>query len=141
MENDKPVSHGGTQDEHGYLFAYASDGFGIYTFTDISGAAPVLDECGGHFGPVDDDESSSITYHYHATTSTPYHLACQGPALGKCNETQFGVNFCGMGCGAEVCAQPGTARSDLAAYTSNWNETWLDSYSTNIDSSSVEVMA
>lgn len=70
---------------------------------------------GGHFGPTDASDMSNITYHYHSTTYTPYHLACQGPALGQCSRTQNGVDFCGPGCGAEVCAQPGTKKVCVAA--------------------------
>ena len=29
---------------------------------DVDGAAPVVDQCGGHFGPVD---SGEVVYHYH----------------------------------------------------------------------------
>jgi hypothetical protein len=48
-------------------------------------------------------------YHYHARTNTPYHLACQGPALGKCEAVQHDANFCGKGCGAEVSGLAGGA--------------------------------
>jgi hypothetical protein len=71
VEQNKPFSHGGTQGKHGGLIGYALDGFGIYTFQDIGGTAPVLDECGGHFGPVDDDDLTTVVYHYHTTTYTP----------------------------------------------------------------------
>jgi len=61
----------------------------------------------------------------------PYHLACQGPSLNKCAETQRGTNFCHPGCGAEVCVQPGTSEAALRAYLKQWDSTWLDKYSTN----------
>jgi hypothetical protein len=127
-----PTDHNGTAKKHGLLFGYALDGFGLYGYEDIGGSAPVLDECGGHFGPTDDDKLDEIVYHYHATTYSPYHLACQGPALGKCESTQHGASFCGEGCGAEVCAQPGTKMAALRTYLSKWNSTWLDHYTTNI---------
>jgi len=127
-----PTDHGGTAQRHGKLFAYALDGFGVFGFEDIGGIAPILDECGGHFGPVDDDKLNVVEYHYHATTYTPYHLACQGPALGRCEDTQHGASFCGEGCGAEVCAQPGTSMEALRAYIFQWNTTWLDSYTNNL---------
>ncbi len=127
-----PVSHGGRPMVHANLTGYANDGFGIYAFSDIGGAAPVLDECGGHFGPVDDEDPTNVIYHYHATTYTPYHLACQGPALQKCESTQHGTSFCGPGCGGfEVCVQPGTSREHLKEYVGRWNSTWLDSYTVN----------
>jgi len=136
-----PVSHGGTPHTHGGLFGYANDGFGIYTYTDIEGTAPVLDECGGQFGPVPpagananstNYEDWDVTYHYHASTATPYHLACQGPALGQCESTQgSGTSFCGKGCGAEICVQPGTNRAKLEAYLARFNSTWLQSYTVN----------
>ena len=53
---------------------WAMDGFGIYAYQDVGGAAPVVDECGGHFGPTDTGE---VAYHYHSRTIVPYHLACQ----------------------------------------------------------------
>lgn len=134
-----PVSHGGTPQQHGGLYGYANDGFGIYTYWDVDGARPVLDECGGQFGPVPPSGNSTntdpstwdVAYHYHASTSTPYHLACQGPALGRCDSTQGGTNFCGKGCGAEICVQPGTDRKKLEAYLAKWNSTWLQSYTVN----------
>ena len=127
-----PVSHGGKPAVHANLTGYANDGFGIYAFSDVGGSAPVLDECGGHFGPVNDDDPESVVYHYHATTYTPYHLACQGPALQKCESTQHGTSFCGPGCGGyDVCVQPGTSKSSLKTYVAKWNSTWLDSYTVN----------
>merc|ERR1711907_203819 len=81
----------------------------------------------------DDNKLDEVVYHYHATTYSPYHLACQGPALGKCHTTQHGADFCGEGCGAEVCAQPGTKKASLQKYLSKWNSTWLEKYSTNLD--------
>ena len=132
VEENKPYSHGGTQGQHGKIIGYALDGFGIYTFSDIGGAAPVLDECGGHFGPTDDDDLTNVVYHYHSTTYTPYTIACQGPALGECESTQGGANFCGKGCGADVCVQPGTAKEDLVSYLSAFDKTWLDNYSNNM---------
>jgi len=125
-----PVSHGGTPHQHSDLYGYANDGFGIYAYNDLAGSAPVLDECNGHFGPVSEN-SSEVVYHYHATTTTPYHLACQGPALGQCEDTQGATSFCGKGCGAEVCVQPGTNKAQLEAYVAKFNQTWLQSYTAN----------
>ena len=39
------------------------DGFGVYAYQDVDGTAPIVDECGGHFGPV--DETGKVLYHYH----------------------------------------------------------------------------
>jgi len=134
VNHDKRYSNGGGQSTHGELVAYANDGFGLYAYGDVGGAAPVLDECGGHFGPSDDAALGNVSYHYHATTYTPYHLACQGPALGGCDATQHGSNYCGAGCGAEVCAQPGVTTMDaLAAYLDGFNSSWLSQYTTNLD--------
>ena len=164
----KTYDHGGRPETHGQMYGYALDGFGIYAFGDWDGLAPVLDECGGQFGPVPGENfrpgepcgvgeadccntgheaSCRVVYHYHATTYCPYHMACQGPALGQCNRTQYGqphlrpqgvtetgignANFCGKGCGADVCVQPGTPEPALRHYLARWNETWLDSYSVN----------
>ena len=132
------VAKGGTPNRHGRLMGWALDGFGIYTFQDIGGSAPVVDECGGHFGPVSDD-SDEVVYHYHTRSYVPYTLACQGPALGKCNETQGtnarnenqGTNFCHYGCGAEICVQPGTKREALERYLDQWDKDWLKKYTVN----------
>jgi len=127
-----PVSHGGMPAVHANLTGYANDGFGIYAFSDVGGVAPVLDECGGHFGPVHDDDPTSVVYHYHATTYTPYHLACQGPALQQCESTQHGTSFCGPGCGGfDLCVQPGTSELSLKQYVGKWNTTWLNSFTVN----------
>uniref|UniRef100_A0A7S3JR69 YHYH domain-containing protein n=1 Tax=Aureoumbra lagunensis TaxID=44058 RepID=A0A7S3JR69_9STRA len=134
---DKPVADGGNaQTSHGNLFAYALDGFGIYTFSDLNGAAPILDECGGHFGPTDDYDLSTVSYHYHATPYTPYHLACQGPALSNCAATQPGANYCGQGCGADICIQPGSHLPAVQSYIASFNSTWFDAYTNNYQNSS-----
>ena len=44
------------------------DGFGVYAYQDVDGAAPIVDECGGHFGPV--DKTGKVFYHYHRYLST-----------------------------------------------------------------------
>ena len=140
VRGDETYGDGGRADRHGALFAYALDGFGVHAYADVGGAAPVLDECGGHFGPTADgagDGDGTVTYHYHATTYTPYHLACQGPALGACAST--GTQFCGPGCGAQVCAQPGTDARALAAYVGRFNASWLERYTTNLEPSSAEL--
>lgn len=95
------------------------------------GEDPVVDECGGHFGPVSED-SDEVVYHYHTRTYVPYVMACQGPALGKCDETQGPhSNYCHYGCGAEVCVQPGTKQDKLKEYLATWDEEWLDTYTIN----------
>merc|ERR1712139_632202 len=109
--------------EHAQLMAWAVDGFGVYAYQDIDGSAPIVDECGGHFGPVDTGE---VVYHYHSRPIVPYHLACQGPALGKCAETQSGTNYCHPGCGSDICVQPGTSEEELKAYIAGFSETWLE---------------
>ena len=124
-----PVKDGGNSLKHGMLFAYAIDGFGIYTYEDHGGQRPIVDECGGHFGSV--VEGGNVVYHYHARTSTPYHFACQGPALGKCAQVQHGNDYCGPGCGADVCVQPGTDKEALLQYLGKFNSTWLQQYTVN----------
>jgi len=122
--------HKGAQPyKHAQLMGWALDGFGIYAYQDINGSAPVVDQCGGHFGPVDTGE---VVYHYHSRPIVPYHLACQGPALGKCDATQRGTNFCHPGCGADVCVQPGTSEEELRAHLATWDGGWLDNYSVNL---------
>lgn len=124
----KGLAAGGEPYEHAKLMGWAIDGFGIYAYQEEGGEIPVVDECGGHFGPTDTGE---VVYHYHSRVIVPYHLACQGPSLGKCNTTQSGTNYCHPGCGHEVCVQPGTSEKELREYLSQWNETWLDMYDVN----------
>lgn len=123
------VSAGGKPYQHAELIGWAIDGFSIYAYQDVGGAAPIVDECGGHFGPVDD--SGDVVYHYHSRTSVPYHLGCQGPSLGKCNGTQDRTNFCHPGCGYEVCVQPGTQTAKLEKYLSRFDPKWLSQYTVN----------
>jgi len=122
------IEHGAKPYQHAKLMGWAMDGFKIFSYQDVGGAAPVVDQCGGHFGPTDTGE---IEYHYHSRQIVPYHLACQGPSLGNCEYTQRGTNYCHPGCGAEVCVQPGTTEAALRAYLAKWDPTWLDKYSTN----------
>jgi len=122
------VSHGGRPYSHAQLMGWALDGFGIYAYQDIDGSAPVVDECGGHFGPVDTGE---VVYHYHSRPTVPYHLACQGPALGECASTQRGTNYCHPGCGAQVCVQPGTDEELLMVYLARWDAEWIYKYTVN----------
>lgn len=124
------VAKGGKQREHGQLMGWANDGFGIYSYQDVGGALPVVDECGGHFGAVDGSGGLPV-YHYHSRQFAPYHLACQGPSLGKCAETQRGNNYCHPGCGADVCVQPGTDEQKLREYLAKWNPKWLDMHTVN----------
>merc|ERR1711915_466611 len=120
-------AHGARPFDHAQLMAWALDGFGIYSYQDVEGAVPIVDECGGHFGPVDTGE---VVYHYHSRPIVPYHLACQGPSLSQCADTQSGTNFCHPGCGADVCVQPGTSEEALREYLATWDNTWLDNYTT-----------
>jgi len=121
--------------KHAQLMGWAVDGFGIYAYNDVEGKAPVVDECGGHFGPVDTGE---VVYHYHSRAIVPYHLACQGPSLGGCAATQSGVNYCHPGCGFDVCVQPGTKESELRAYLADFDDEWLDKYTVNDYSGAVQ---
>eukprot|EP01062_Namystynia_karyoxenos_P015672 TRINITY_DN156_c0_g2_i4.p2 TRINITY_DN156_c0_g2~~TRINITY_DN156_c0_g2_i4.p2 ORF type:complete len:399 (+),score=115.75 TRINITY_DN156_c0_g2_i4:74-1198(+) len=129
--------------QHAPLIAYASDGFGIYGYHDVDGA-PLLDECHGHFGPV--DPSGRVEYHYHTSPEynvpgkphRPYYMGCQGPAKGRCNSTvsskyDGGANWCGQGCGADICVQPGTSTTALQTYLNGFPGTakWLDNFTVN----------
>ncbi len=131
---------------HGPLLGYAADGFGIYGFGDYGGGDPVLDECNGQFGAV--PPSKDVVYHYHATPATnvagqphvPYFMGCQGPSKGRCNGTvseefDAGANWCGQGCGAEICVQPGTDRAALLRYLDRFTDgrgaAWLAQFTVN----------
>ena len=137
---DKVTKAGGV---HGPRIGYAADGFGIYGYGDIRGE-PVLDECHGHFGPV--DATGKVEYHYHASGTTniegkphaPYYMGCQGPSKGKCSSTvnkdyDGGANWCGAGCGAEVCVQPGTKAAELGHYLDQFpaGRSWLANFTVN----------
>ena len=124
----KGIAAGGEPYEHAQIMGWALDGFGIYAYQEKGGGIPIVDECGGHFGPVDTGE---VVYHYHSRVIVPYTLACQGPALGKCDDTQRGTNYCHTGCGAQVCVQPGTNETALNEYLNNWDSTWLSKYTVN----------
>ena len=137
------ISQPGT---HGPLLGYAADGFGIYGFGDFTGT-PVLDQCNGQFGPVP-GSNGEVVYHYHAMGVTneagkphrPYFMGCLGPSKGRCNSTvspeyDGGANWCGQGCGADICVQPGTDRDALTIYldgfTGGRGAAWLAQYSVN----------
>lgn len=139
--------------QHGPLIGFANDGFAIYGFQDIDGTAPVVDECNGHFGPVSNERLEEVTYHYHAHETSvvpsltfekqepsfqPYFLGCQGPSKMKCNttvtqSTDLGHNWCGVGCGSELCVQPGTTNSSIESYLSSFGKdlTWFDTFTVN----------
>lgn len=132
-----------TSGSHPPIIGYASDGFQIFGFGDFNGM-PVLDECHGHFGAVDED--GTIVYHYHTSPEynldgvahKPYYLGCQGPSKGLCSTTvnedyDAGSNWCAQGCGFEVCVQPGTDRSQLLEYLDTFEGTsaWLDNFTVN----------
>jgi len=136
-EDDTPSSHSD-------IIGYANDGFAIYGLHDHDGAAAVVDECNGHFGCLD-DACTEVAYHYHMNNNTysgkgqftPYYTGCLGPAKGKCNSTVHhrfdkGANWCGPGCGYEICVQPGTNENTLKSYIGSFgNDKWLDQFTIN----------
>ena len=84
----------------------------------------------------------SLSYHYHMLNVTnaegkqfvPYYLGCQGPAKGKCKDTADprGQSWCGPGCDAQLCVQPGTEPSKLKNYIKKYADvSWLDQYTIN----------
>eukprot|EP00698_Gefionella_okellyi_P018411 TRINITY_DN5513_c0_g1_i3.p1 TRINITY_DN5513_c0_g1~~TRINITY_DN5513_c0_g1_i3.p1 ORF type:complete len:192 (-),score=33.42 TRINITY_DN5513_c0_g1_i3:21-596(-) len=55
---------------------------------------PVVDGCGGHFGPVTGG-GTALVYHYHSRRSVPFTLGCYGPSWGQCASkysTMMGAN-------------------------------------------------
>eukprot|EP00116_Pleurobrachia_bachei_P019414 sb/3479676/ len=58
------LAYDGTPNKHAPLIGWAIDGFGIYGYEDVDGSNPVLDECGGHFGPTDTDLINIDNYVY-----------------------------------------------------------------------------
>ena len=117
-----------TPNAHGPLIGYAADGFSMYGYGDLTGM-PVLDECHGHFGAI--DESGEVTYHYHTSDEynmdtdpvhKPYYMGCQGPSISRCNETlsddfDDGANWCGAGCGESGRWRVGWHPTDLHSPT------------------------
>ena len=75
---------------HSLQVGQALDGKAIYgafeTFenTSTSAGQPILDACGGHFGPVPQD-STGASYHYHVSEKPPFTLGCFGPAGAYAN--------------------------------------------------------
>ena len=68
----------------------------------------------------------------------PYYLGCRGPSKGLCNTTvseQYdnGANWCGRGCGYDVCVQPGTDTESFYQYLDKFpvGRAWLDGLSIN----------
>ena len=43
----------------------------------------------------------------------------------------MGHVYCGKGCGAELCVQPGTHPNALEAYVGAFNASWLAAYTVN----------
>jgi len=131
-----------TKSSHSDLVAFANDGHGIYGFYDLDGAKPVVDECNGHFGCLDDD-CSRIEYHYHTfnytynggqDVFTPYWVGCYGPSKGLCSKLNNGAApHCGKGCDYEVCVQPGTDKSALDTYLDGYDggSAWLNKFTVN----------
>lgn len=84
---------------HSTLLSVVMDGRGLYGKWEGAGQLPVLDACGGHFGPVPavslptnaneyGDTSypaASNVYHYHVSDEAPFFLGCYGPvsSLGQ----------------------------------------------------------
>ena len=72
--------------QHSPLVAVMLDGVGLYGKWEGGGAAPVLDACNGHTGPVPANAAygvpSGSTYHYHVTAAPPFTVGCFGPVDG-----------------------------------------------------------
>lgn len=83
-----------------------------------------------------------MTFESQEPSFQPYFIGCQGPSKGKCNSTiakapdgmhDLDHNWCGVGCGFELCVQPGTADSDLESYLQGFGKgmDWLNEFSVN----------
>jgi len=141
--------------KHSSLQGYAVDGHSFYGALDMDGTAPVVDECNGHFGPT--HYGGPVTYHYHVQNAwakqdltfeaqepsfRPPWIGCQGPSKSKCNttiakapsgESDLNHVWCGSGCGYDICVQPGTSETELAAYLDQFpgGSAWLSKYTVN----------
>lgn len=140
------MENGTSPSSHSPKVGYMNDGFAMYGYHDIGGKVPVLDECNGHFGCID-DECNDVTYHYHSQNVTynpdknetfiPYWTGCLGPSKGICNTTVHqeydnGANWCGPGCGYQICVQTGTNKDTLNSYISSFGDAnWLNQFTVN----------
>jgi len=89
---------------------------------------PLLDACGGHFGPTPDSPSTSV-YHYHAQDRAPWTVGCLGPGAGN---TLVSVATCralytstSKGCGVtpetmQIKSGGGTGSADLSVSYTRW---------------------
>lgn len=84
----------------------------------------------------------SLTFERQEPTFQPYFIGCQGPSKGKCNSTiakapsgmhDLDHNWCGVGCGSELCIQPGTSNASLVTYLGKFGKgmDWLNMYTVN----------
>ena len=80
----------------------------------------------------------SAEYNIEGTSHKPYYLGCFGPSKGRCNDTinekyDSGANWCGPGCGYDVCVQPGTDPDALQEYLDKFpgGKEWLNGLSVN----------
>jgi len=79
---------------HSTLLSVVMDGRGLYGKWEGAGLLPVLDACGGHYGPVpavslptNANEygdtsypgSTGNVYHYHVSDEAPFFVGCYGP--------------------------------------------------------------
>ena len=65
-------------------------------------------------------------------------MGCLGPSKSQCNTTineefDFGVNWCGEGCGYDICVQPGTDPEAFVSYLEQFPNgiAWLEGFSIN----------
>ena len=65
-------------------------------------------------------------------------MGCLGPSKSQCNKTineefDFGANWCGEGCGYDVCVQPGTDPEAFVFYLEQFPNgvAWLEGFSIN----------
>jgi hypothetical protein len=65
--------------KHSTQVGEALDGKGIYGKWENYEAQerPMLDACGGHWGPT--DETGELSYHYHVQDRAPFTVGCYGP--------------------------------------------------------------
>ncbi len=86
-------------------FAYAFDGFAIYGSRNADGSLPAgLDACGGHIGPVPDQDGE--VYHYHASETFPNLPSCLVGVVAQDNFT----TTANAGIGSAQAGGPGGGR-------------------------------
>ncbi|CAI5934087.1 unnamed protein product [Closterium sp. NIES-64] len=79
--------------QHSPLVGFLADGIPLYGPRGVGGALPSgLDECGGHVG--DGSGGEPAFYHYHASSTAPYTVACLKGCVSSSDWATLGSTSC-----------------------------------------------